>query len=200
MLDSIKAMTGGAIGLAMGVLSVVTALFFVGQKLLETSSEVNGLEFLGSYGSAVLALLAVVIYVPINTYMALKLGGMLQRLNVRMQRAEGSYRSEFTTLLRRGFHVAASRGETVQRQMHESLYKDIDAPGRRLNRISAGYLSFELIYNFMAARIVAYAPGLVALHGRPHRPEGLCHRRRTGELADLAVLLVHQRDARDRRR
>ena len=161
VLDSIKAMTGGAIGLAMGVLSVVTALFFVGQKLIETSSEVAGLEFLGVYGSAVLAFVAVVLYVPINTYMALKLGGMLQRLNVRMQRAEGSYRGEFTTLLRRGFHVAASRGEEVQRHMHDSLYKDIDATWARLNRISAGYMSFELVYNFMAARLVAYAPGLV---------------------------------------
>lgn len=161
VLDSIKAMTGGAIGLAMGVLSVVTAVFFVGQKLIETSSEVNGLDFLGSYGSACLAMLAVLIYVPVNTFVALKLGGMLQRLNVRMQRAEGTYRSEFTTMLRRGFHVAASRGEAVQRQMHGRQYAEIDDVWRRLNRISAGYLSFELIYNFTAARVVAYAPGLL---------------------------------------
>jgi putative ATP-binding cassette transporter len=167
VLESIKAMTGGAIGLAMGVLSVVTALFFVGQKLLETSTEVAGLEFLGAYGSCILALIAVVIYVPINTYMALKLGGMLQRLNVRMQKAEGSYRSEFTTLLRRGFHVAAARGEAVQRQMHQTLYKDIHFTWGRLNRISAGYLAFEKIYDFMAARIIAYAPGLIPyMHGR----------------------------------
>ncbi|RVD64825.1 ABC transporter ATP-binding protein/permease, partial [Mesorhizobium sp. M4A.F.Ca.ET.029.04.2.1] len=60
--ESIKDMTGGAIGLAMGVLAVATSLCFVGQKLLETSVEVRGLEFLGSYGSAVLAFLAVAIY------------------------------------------------------------------------------------------------------------------------------------------
>ncbi len=120
----------------------------------------NGLEFLGTYGSsAVLAMLAVVIYVPVNTFVALKLGGMLQRLNVRMQKAEGTYRSEFTTMLRRGFHVAASRGEAVQRQTHNRQYAEIDDTWTRLNRVSAGYLSFELIYNFMAARVVAYAPG-----------------------------------------
>ena len=39
--ESIKGMTGGAIGLAMGVMGVVTSLFFVGQKLLETSTEVE---------------------------------------------------------------------------------------------------------------------------------------------------------------
>ena len=33
-----------------------TSLFFVGQKLIETSTVVDGLEFLGNYGSAILAL------------------------------------------------------------------------------------------------------------------------------------------------
>ena len=40
--ESIKGMTGGAIGLAMGVAGVATSLFFVGQKLLEISTEVAG--------------------------------------------------------------------------------------------------------------------------------------------------------------
>ena len=91
-------MTGGAIGLAMGVVGVVTSLFFVGQKLLETSTDVSGLEFLGDYGSAVLAFAAVAIYVPLNTFIAVKLGGLLERLTVGMQQAEGSYRGELTTL------------------------------------------------------------------------------------------------------
>ena len=65
--ELIKGMTGGAIGLAMGVIGVCTSLLFVGQKLLETSTEVNGLEFLGSYASAVLAFSAVALYVPFNT-------------------------------------------------------------------------------------------------------------------------------------
>jgi vitamin B12/bleomycin/antimicrobial peptide transport system ATP-binding/permease protein len=105
--EAIKGMTGGAIGLAMGIIGVITALFFVGQKLLETSTMVEGLEFLGSYGSAMLAFAAVAAYVPLNTFLAAKLGGMLERLNIRIQKAEGSYRAELTTLLRRSFHVAA---------------------------------------------------------------------------------------------
>lgn len=159
--EAIKGMTGGAIGLAMGIVGVVMSLIFVGQKLIETSTSVTGLDFLGSYGSAVLALLAVVIYVPVNTYIAMKVGGLLERLTIRMQQAEGSYRGTLNTLLRRSFHVAASRGETVQRDMHGRLYEEIDDTWIRLNKVHAGYMSFELIYNFVAARIVAYGPGLL---------------------------------------
>ena len=159
--DSIKGMTGGAIGLAMGVMGVVTSLFFVGQKLIETSTVVSGLEFLGVYGSAVLALTVVAVYVPVNTLIALKLGGILERLTISIQQAEGSYRGELTTFLRRSFHVAASRGEKVQKEIHNELYSDIDRTWARLNWYNAGYMSFELIYGFIASRVVAYGPGLV---------------------------------------
>ena len=159
--ESIKGMTGGAIGLAMGIMAVASSLFFVGQKLLSMSTEVQGLEFLGSYGSAALALAAVAVYVPLNTWIAIKLGGMLERLSIRMQTAEGTYRGELTTLLRRSFHVAASRGEAAQKAMHERLYVDIDRTWARMNVVNAGYGSFERIYNFIGARVVAYGPGLV---------------------------------------
>lgn len=165
--ESIKGMTGGAIGLAMGVIAVASSLLFVGQKLLETSTEVYGLDFLGDYGSAVLAFVAVVAYVPVNTYIAIKLGGLLERLSIRMQKAEGSYRGELTTFLRRSFHVAASRGEGVQKAMHERLYVDIDRTWGKLNWINASYDSFERIYNFVGARVVAYGPGLLPfIHSR----------------------------------
>ncbi|QKC73923.1 ABC transporter ATP-binding protein/permease [Mesorhizobium loti] len=165
--ESIKDMTGGAIGLAMGVLGLATSLYFIGQNLIQSSVEVKGLEFLGSYGSAVLALLAVATYVPLNTWIAVKLGSLLERLNIRMQKAEGSYRGELTTFLRRSFHVAASHGEDVQKMMHDRLYIDIDRTWGRLNVVNTSYMSFELIYNFVGARIVAYAPGLVPfIHSR----------------------------------
>lgn len=165
--ESIKDMTGGAIGLAMGVLGVATSLYFIGENLIGSSVEVKGLEFLGSYGTAVLAFLAVAVYVPLNTWIAVKLGRLLERLNVRMQQAEGSYRAELTTFLRRSFHVAASHGEGVQKSMHDRLYVDIDKTWGRLNIVNTSYTSFELIYNFVGARIVAYAPGLVSfIHNR----------------------------------
>lgn len=165
--ESIKGMTGGAIGLAMGVMAVASSIFFVGQKLLETSTEIRGFEFLGEYGSVVFALLAVAAYVPVNTWIAVKLGGMLERLSIRMQKAEGSYRGELSTLLRRSFHVASAHGEAVQRNMHERLYTEIDRTWGRLNWVNAGYGSFERIYNFVGARVIAYAPGLLPfIHGR----------------------------------
>ncbi|HET7412250.1 MAG TPA: ATP-binding cassette domain-containing protein, partial [Pararhizobium sp.] len=163
--ESIKGMAGGAIGLAMGVMGVVTSLFFVGQKLLEDSTPVRGFEFLGSYGSAVLALAAVAIYVPMNTWIAVKLGGLLERLSVRMQQAEGSYRGELTMFLRRSFHVAASRGEDVQKAMHARRYEDVDHTWHRMNIVNSTYMSFEHVYNFVGARIVAYAPGLLPFIG-----------------------------------
>lgn len=159
--DSIKGMTGGAIGLAMGVIGVVSALYFVGSKLLETSTVVEGLQFLGIYGSAVLAFAAVAAYVPINTWIAVKAGRILQRLTNKIQQAEGSYRGELTVLMRRSFQVAASRGEDVQRRMHAELYQDIDKTWSKLNIVHSTYMSFELIYNFLAARIIAYGPGLL---------------------------------------
>jgi ABC-type uncharacterized transport system fused permease/ATPase subunit len=159
--ESIKDMTGGAIGLAMGVMAVASSLFFVGQKLISSSTEVAGLAFLGAYGSAVLAFAAVAFYVPLNTWIAVRLGAMLELISVTMQRAEGSYRGELTTLLRRSFHVAASRGEDVQRAMHQRLYVDIDRTWARYNVVHTGYAAFEHVYNFIGARVVAYGPGLI---------------------------------------
>ncbi|MER8442815.1 ABC transporter ATP-binding protein/permease [Mesorhizobium sp. M1066] len=159
--ESIKDMTGGAIGLAMGVFGVFTSFYFVGGALLKNSVEVKGLEFLGSYGSAALALLAVAIYVPFNTWIAMKLGGMLEWLNIRMQKAEGSYRGELITLLRRSFHVAASQGEDVQKTIHGRLYLDIDSTWSKFNIVNTVYAGFESVYNFVGAKVVAYGPGLV---------------------------------------
>ncbi|MGN6548496.1 MAG: ABC transporter ATP-binding protein/permease [Pararhizobium sp.] len=159
--ESIKGMTGGAIGLAMGIMGVTTSIFFVGQKLLQSATPVEGLTFLGIYGSAILALLAVCVYVPLNTWIAVKLGGLLERLTIRLQQAEGGYRGELTMFLRRSFNIAASRGEDVQKLMHERRYEDIDRTWARMNVVNAGYMSFVDIYNFIGSRIVAYGPGII---------------------------------------
>jgi putative ATP-binding cassette transporter len=159
--ESIKGMTGGALGLAMGVLGVALSLGFVGSILIETSTEVRGFEPLGSYGSAVLTFAAIAIYVPINTFIAAKLGSILQRLSVRMQWAEGSYRTELNTLLHRSFHVAALQSERGQKTVNRDRYSDIDQTWASLNWINAGYVGFQLVYNFIGSRFVAYAPGLL---------------------------------------
>jgi putative ATP-binding cassette transporter len=159
--ESIKDMTGGAIGLAMGVLQVVSSLFFFGQVLISTSTPIAGLEMFGTYGAAVLAFAAVAAYVPLNTWFALKLGGALERLSVASQKVEGSFRAELTTLLRRSFHMAASRGESVQQETNDRLYTGIDRVWARLNWFDAGYKAYNKIYDFIGFRVVAYAPGLL---------------------------------------
>ncbi|KAB2667349.1 ABC transporter ATP-binding protein/permease [Brucella tritici] len=159
--ESIKGMTGGAIGLVMGIVGVFLSAFFIGQKLIEMSTHVEGLDFLGSYGSAVLAFAAIVIYVPLGTLVAIKIGKRLERLNLGIQKAEGSYRGEWTTLLRRSFQISASGGEAVQRSVNDRLYKDVDGTWNRLNRFDAAYLAFSQAYGFLSNRIVAYIPGLL---------------------------------------
>jgi putative ATP-binding cassette transporter len=145
-------MTGGSIGLAMGIAGVVLSLGFVGSKLI---------AFLGSNGSACLAFAAVAIYVSLNTVVAAKLGGILQRLSVRMQWAEGSYRAKLNTLLHRSFHVAVFHGERAQKVVNTRWYLDIDKTWASPNRVTAGYLGFELVHNFIGSRIAAYAPDLL---------------------------------------
>ena len=55
--ESIKGMTGGAIGLAMGVVGVVTSLYLRRpEAAARPRPRSNGLEFLGGYGSAVAGL------------------------------------------------------------------------------------------------------------------------------------------------
>lgn len=159
--ESIKGMTGGAIGLVMGIVGVVLSAFFIGQKLLEISTEVSGLEFLGSYGGAVLAFAAIIVYVPIGTLIAIKIGRKLEKLNLGMQKAEGSYRGEWTTLLRRSFQISASEGEGVQRSVNKRLYKDVDGTWNQLNRFDAAYLAFSQAYGFLSNRIIAYIPGII---------------------------------------
>lgn len=164
--ESIKGMAGGAIGLAMGIAGVLLSLLFVGGKIMETSTPVSGLDRLGNYGSACLTVAAVIVYVPISTLLAVKLGAMLQTLNVKMQSAEGSYRRALTTLFHRSFHVAATNGERAQRDIHRQLYVDIDRNWAGLNVLSASYMGFQLVYSFMGSRIVAYAPGFLPyVHG-----------------------------------
>lgn len=159
--ESIKGMAGGAIGVAMGIAGVVLSLVFVGSKIVETSAQVNGLPFFGDYGIAFLTLVAVVFYVPIATFVSTRMGAILQVLNDRMQRAEGSYRGELNMLLHNSFYTAAASGEIAQKGIHKRRYLDIDRTWARQNKLVSVYMAFELFYNFAGSRIVAYAPGLL---------------------------------------
>ena len=159
--ESIKGMTGGAIGLAMGIMGVVTSLIFVGQKLIEQSTVVDGLEFLGTYGAAVLAFAAVGDLCA-DQHLSCAEDRRPARAAYRRHPAHRRYVPRRTDdVARRSFHVSASHGEDVQKKMHARLYTDIDRTWTRLNWVHSAYQSFELIYDFLAARIIAYLPGLI---------------------------------------
>ncbi|WP_162292638.1 ABC transporter ATP-binding protein/permease [Hartmannibacter diazotrophicus] len=156
--DAIKDMTGGALGLAVGLLGVVTSVYFVGEKLMESSTSVDGLEFLGNWGSVALVFAVVAAYVPLNTFIALRIGKVLERLNVLMQNFEGNYRSELSALTRTSFQVASSHGEAVQSKIHRDLYKTIDRTWHRKNRVDSAFLAFQGFYGYLTDKVVAYLP------------------------------------------
>ncbi len=189
--ESIKDMTGGAIGLASGAFGAVSALVIYGYELVKMSQPVAGFAFLGDYGFAVLAFAAVAIYVPLNTYVALKIGKLLERLNTLMQKAEGSYRAELTTFLRRSFHVAASNGEAVQTDMHSRLYSDIDRTWARQNWLNTGYAAFEFDLRLCVLPHCRLRARIAALYVAEAELQGLHYRRGNGEPGHPPVFLVH---------
>ncbi len=160
--ESIKAMTGNALGMAMGLISVVTSVYFVGEMLISTSVAVHGLEFFGSYASAVLVFALAVTYVPVSTAIALRIGKAIQALNMAMLRYEGSYRAELATLVRRVLPIAAARGEKVQAAIHRRQYQAIDRTWGLQNKVSALFLSFNGSYTYITQRVVAYLPNMPA--------------------------------------
>nr|WP_181704441.1 ATP-binding cassette domain-containing protein [Chthonobacter albigriseus] len=160
--EATKVVTGGALGLAVGLIGVVTSVYFVGEKILEMSTPVQGLEFLGNYAGLVLVFFVIGVYVPTCTFAALWIGRKIQALNVEMQKSEGTYRAELAMLTRRWLQVAAAFGERVQRRIHAHHYTAIDSTWRRQNTVSAGFLSFNLFYNFVTQRVVSYIPILPA--------------------------------------
>lgn len=160
--ESIKAMTGNALGMAMGLISVVTSVYFVGETLLASSVAIEGLEFLGTYASAVLVFALAVTYVPLSTAIALRIGRAIEALNMAMLRAEGSYRAELSMLVRRILPIAAARGEGVQASIHRRQYQAIDRTWGLQNKVSAIFLAFNGSYNYITQRVVAYMPNLPA--------------------------------------
>ena len=52
-------------------------------------------------------------------------------------------------------------GERAQKAVNKRRYLDIDQTWASLNRVTASYMGFELVYNFIGSRFVAYAPGLL---------------------------------------
>ncbi len=175
---------GGVIGLAMGLWGALTSIYFVARELLERSKSVpfldrwgeNANQFLeaalgpgvtshvnlvpGTFGTAILALGLVLIYVPLMTYVAWILGRILERLNLMRQRRDGAWRGELGIMLNRVGQLAASRGERAQHRINKQLYDGVDEIWHRQNWLSASMMLFEKMYHFLSTRLLAYLPAL----------------------------------------
>ncbi len=157
-----KGMTGGAIGLAMGIFSVCSLALLLRRELIATSTAVPGLSSSASMARPRWPSSPWRFTCRPTPGWRVNIGGILQRLNIRMQQAEASYRGELTVLLRNSFHVAASGGERAQRKMHgRTLLRHRQHLGQAQHH-QFDLRPYEKIYNFVAQRSVAYAPGVLS--------------------------------------
>lgn len=173
---------GGLIGLTMGLWGAVTSVYFVCSALFQRSQAVpfldrwgaqaNGLleESLGlrmdlvpgENGSALLSILLIAVYVPAITFIAWKLGRIIERLSIQRQRRDGAWRAEWGGLLNRVGQLAAARGQRAQSRTNRRLYHDLDQTWGKQNFLTSGMMLFTNLYNFLSARLLAYLPALPA--------------------------------------
>lgn len=174
---------GGLVGLAMGLWGAITSIWFVASALIERSTSIPALDAWagnisadlndltglvievtpGRYGTAILAGLLVIIYVPALTLVAWLIGRVIERLQLERQRRDGAWRGELNTMLNRVAQLAASRGERAQQRINQRLYTDVDRIWHRQNVWGAGMMMFTDVYNFLSHRLLAYFPAMPAL-------------------------------------
>ncbi len=174
---------GGLVGLTMGFWGAFTSIWFVAAALIERSTAIPALDEWaltlsagllqltgigvdlrpGVYGTALLAVLLVIIYVPALTFVAWLIGRVIERLQLERQRRDGAWRGELNTMLNRVAQMAASRGERAQKRINQRLYTDVDRVWQRQNVWAAGMMMFTDVYNFLSHRLLAYLPAIPAL-------------------------------------
>ncbi len=175
---------GGLVGLAMGLWGAMASLWFVSAAVLERSEVVPWLDRWanefglmmatllkletdlalhlapGRYGSALLAGVLVVLYVPALTVVAWLIGKVIEKLQIERQRRDGAWRGELNTMLNRVAQMASSRGERAQQRVNERLYTEVDQIWHHQNIWNAGLMMFTDVYNFLSRRLLAYLPAL----------------------------------------
>jgi ABC-type uncharacterized transport system fused permease/ATPase subunit len=177
---------GGLIGLVMGFWGAVASIWFVSTALIRRSQPVELLDRAGAaanravgtllgpevagridlapgeYGTALLAAGLVLVYVPIITLFASRVGRVLERRTLERQASDGAWRGELASMLNRVGLVAASRGQESQRGTNARLYAAVDRAWRRQNVWVATMLMFKEVSTFLSQRLLAYAPALPA--------------------------------------
>ncbi len=157
--DCIKDAFGGALGLAMGLVSAVSTAAVAGYELWKLSRTAPGFEFLHDFGTLGIALAATAVTVGAGSYVAGKIGDWMTRVNMRMQVTEASYRDHANNMLRRSTAIAANNSQGVMRKINENLYVDVDTAWKKYNYVHTGFMAFKGTYNPIS-HLVSFLPAL----------------------------------------
>lgn len=160
--ECLKTLTGNAIGLAMGVLTVVTSAWEVSRELWRISTPVRGMEPFGAAASFALTLGVIVPFAMLCTWGFARIGSVMRGINKNFMEAEGAYRSELNTMTRRAGQITAQGGETVQKKVNRSLYAEIDRVWHRSNILQAGFMGLQGFYTTLSFQVVASVLALPA--------------------------------------
>ena len=184
--DCTVGLYGGLIGLVMGFWGAAATIWFVSRALISRSYPVEALDRAGlaanqaigslfgpeigarinlvpgDYGTAILAACLVLLYIPLITFVAWRVGRVLERRVLERQRSDGAWRGELASMFNRVGLVAASRGQAVQRATNARLYTGVDGAWRRQNVWVTTMLLFTNVSTFLAQRLLAYLPALPA--------------------------------------
>jgi ABC-type uncharacterized transport system fused permease/ATPase subunit len=160
--ESLKTMTGNAIGLAMGVLSVVASTWEVSRALWRISTPVRGLEVLGEGASFALTMGVIIPFALLVTWGFTRIGAVMRDVNKNFQEAEGAFRSELNTMVRRAGQITAQSGEAVQKKVNRTLYVEIDRVWHRSNILQAGFMGLQGFYSTLSFQVLASVLALPA--------------------------------------
>ncbi|MBI1218831.1 MAG: ATP-binding cassette domain-containing protein [Rhodobacteraceae bacterium] len=160
--ECLKTLTGNAIGLAMGVLTVLTSAWEVSRKLWQISTPVSQLPALGTDASFVLTLGVIVPFAVLCTWGFARIGNVMRGVNKTFMEAEGAFRSELNTMFRRAGQITATAGERVQKKVNRTLYADIDHVWHRNNVLQAGFMGLHDFYTMVSFQVVASVLALPA--------------------------------------
>ena len=160
--ECLKNLSGNAIGLAIGIVTIVASAFEVSRKLWEISTPITQLPALGQAGSFVLTLGVIVPFALSCTYGFTRIGKVMRGVNKNFQEAEGAFRGELNTMFQRASQITASAGERVQGKVNRHLYEVVDRVWHRNNVLNAGFMGLNDFYNTFSQQILASVLALPA--------------------------------------
>ncbi|MBI1173320.1 ATP-binding cassette domain-containing protein [bacterium] len=160
--ECLKTMTGNALGLAMGLLSVATSAWEVSRELWAISRPVRGLEIFGGAASFALTLGAILPFALLVTWGFARIGAVMRGVNKNFMEAEGAYRSELNTMFRRAGQITAQSGERVQKKVNRTLYAEVDRVWHRSNVLQAGFMGLQGFYATLSFQVLASVLALPA--------------------------------------